>query len=113
MFDIVFSGMFVVLRETTLTVSGYIETGSPVASEIVRVVCHSTTEITEITRSKKQPIFRVPYLKTFDVDQPPQSAKSNLDLEFLLLIDYFFMLRYQNIDLPRDLVNSLPHNPDF
>ena len=42
-----------VLWETSLTVSDSIETGSPVESEIVRVVSLSTTEITEITRSKK------------------------------------------------------------
>ena len=42
----------VVLRESTLTISHYIEAGSPVEYEIVKVVTHSTTEITEITRLK-------------------------------------------------------------
>ena len=45
------------LRETTLTFSYSIETGSPVETEIVRVVSLSTTEIIEITRFVK-PIFR-------------------------------------------------------
>ena len=55
------SDIFVVLRETTLTVSDSIETGSPVETEKVRVISLSTTEITEITRFKK-PIFRAGYL---------------------------------------------------
>ena len=42
----------VVLRENTLTISHCIEAGSPVEYEIVKVVTHSTTEITEITRLK-------------------------------------------------------------
>ena len=55
----VISDASVVLRETTLTFSDSIETGLPVKTEIVRVVSLSTTEITEITRLKKNTIFRV------------------------------------------------------
>ena len=44
-----------VLRETSLTISDYIEIVSPVESE--RVVSHSKKEITELTRFKN-PIFR-------------------------------------------------------
>ena len=44
----------VVPRETTLTYSDSTETGSPVESEIVRVVSVSTMEITDITRFKKK-----------------------------------------------------------
>ena len=43
------------MSETTLTLSDSIEAGAPVGSEIVRVVSHSTTEITEITRFLKKP----------------------------------------------------------
>ena len=48
-FNRVFSDISVVLRATTLTISGSIETDSPVESEILRVVSHSTTEKIEIT----------------------------------------------------------------
>ena len=47
------SDISIVLRETTLTISGSIETVSPVESERVRVVSLSSTEITEITRFQK------------------------------------------------------------
>ena len=50
----VISDISVVLRKTTLTILDSIQTDSPVESEIVRVVSLSTTEITEITRLKKQ-----------------------------------------------------------
>ena len=50
----VISDIFVVLRETTLTISDSIETGSPVETEMVRVVFRSTKEITEITRFEKK-----------------------------------------------------------
>ena len=49
-FNRVISDISVVLRETTLTISDFMVTDSPVESEIVRVVSLSTTEITEITR---------------------------------------------------------------
>ena len=48
-FNRVISHISVVLRETTLTISGSIDTGSAVESEIVRVVFLSATEISEIT----------------------------------------------------------------
>ena len=51
-FNHVISDISLVLRETTLTTSDSIETGSPIETEIVRVVSLSTTEITEITRFK-------------------------------------------------------------
>ena len=35
------------------------EIGSAVETKIVRVISHSTTEITELTRLKKKKIFRV------------------------------------------------------
>ena len=50
----VISDIFVVLRKTIHTFSDSIETGSPVESEIVRVVSLSPTEITEITRLQKK-----------------------------------------------------------
>ena len=53
-FNRINSDIFVELRETTLTISDSIEAGSPVETEIVRVVSLSTTEITEITRFKKK-----------------------------------------------------------
>ena len=63
-FNRVISDISAVLRETTLTISDYIETGSPVESEIVRLFSRSTVEITgEITRLIK-PIFRSEYLNT-------------------------------------------------
>ena len=46
----VISDISVVLGETNLTFSDSIATGSPVESEIVRVISLSTTEMTEITR---------------------------------------------------------------
>ena len=57
-FNRVISDISVVLRETILTISDSVETGSPVKTEMVKGVSFSTTEITEITRFKK-PIFRV------------------------------------------------------
>ena len=45
-----FSDISVVLRETTLTISDSIETGSPVEPKMVRIVSIGTMEITEITR---------------------------------------------------------------
>ena len=42
----------VVLWETILTILDSIETGSPVESEIMRVVSPSTREITEVTRMR-------------------------------------------------------------
>ena len=57
--DLVFiSVIFDVLRETTLTISDSIETGSPVESKIVRVISLSTTENNRDNTIKK-PIFRV------------------------------------------------------
>ena len=54
-FNRVISDISVVLRETTLTISDSIQTGSPVEKEIVRVVSLTTTEITENnTISKKK-----------------------------------------------------------
>ena len=53
LFNRVILDISVVLRETTLISSDSIETGSPVETEIVRVVSLSKTEITEITRFKK------------------------------------------------------------
>ena len=44
-----------ILRDATLTISDFIEIGSPVETEIVRVVSHSTTEMSDITRLKKKP----------------------------------------------------------
>ena len=41
-------------RETTLTISDSIETGSLVASEMVSVASLNTTKITEITGYKKK-----------------------------------------------------------
>ena len=41
------------LSKSTPHILDSLEAVSPVESEIVRVVCLSTTEITEITRSKK------------------------------------------------------------
>ena len=53
-FDRVFSGISVVLRETTLTTLDSIETDSPVEGEIVIVVSLSAMEIAEITRFIKK-----------------------------------------------------------
>ena len=53
-FNRVISDIYVKLRETTLTISDFTETGSPVEFNIVRVVSLSTTEITEMTRFKKK-----------------------------------------------------------
>ena len=53
-FNGVISEFTVALRETTFTISHSIETGSPVKTEIERVVSLSTTEISEIIRFKKQ-----------------------------------------------------------
>ena len=55
-FNRVISDISVMLRETTLTFSDSIGTvsSSPVETGIVRVVSHSTTEITEITRLRKK-----------------------------------------------------------
>ena len=56
------------LRETTLTISDFIVTGSPDKSEMVRVVTLRKTEITEIKRLKKKtPIFRDGYLKKHEI----------------------------------------------
>ena len=52
-FNRVISDIFVVLRETTLTISYFIETVSPVQSEILRVVTPS-----RLAR-KSKPILRV------------------------------------------------------
>ena len=68
--------MSVLLRETTLTILDSIETGSPVETEIVRVVSLSTTEITEITRFTPFPhndtfrrVWKRSLLKTFLVKE--------------------------------------------
>ena len=53
-FDHVISDISVVLRETTLSISYSIETGSPAETEIIRMVFLRTTEITKITRFKKK-----------------------------------------------------------
>ena len=53
----IISDIFVVRREITFTILDSIETSFPVATEIVRVVSLSTTEITETTRFKL--IYRV------------------------------------------------------
>ena len=53
-FNRAISDISVVLRETTLTISYSIETGSQVETEKVRVVSLSSTEITEITWFKKK-----------------------------------------------------------
>ena len=53
-FNRVISNISVELRETTLIISDSIETCSPVESEIVRVVSLCRTEMTEITRFKKE-----------------------------------------------------------
>ena len=59
-FNRVISDIFVVLRETAVTFSDSIETGSPAESEIVRVVSHSTTDNRDKTIwKKKKTIFRV------------------------------------------------------
>ena len=58
-FNRVISDISVVLRKL-LTISDSIETGSPVKTEIAKVISLSTTELTEITRfKKKKPIFTV------------------------------------------------------
>ena len=54
MFDRIIYDVSIVLRETTLTISDSIVTGTPVESEIERVVSLSTTKISEITRFKKK-----------------------------------------------------------
>ena len=71
-FNRVISDISVVLGETTLTISDSVETGSPVESEIVRVVSLRTAELTEITRFKN-PIIRVevPYGYVSDRTQGP------------------------------------------
>ena len=53
-FNRVIVDISVVQRETTLTFSDAIETGSPLETEIVRVVPLSITEMTEITLFKKK-----------------------------------------------------------
>ena len=53
-FNRVISDISVVPRETTLTISYSIKTGSPVKSEIVRKVSLCTAEITETTRFKRK-----------------------------------------------------------
>ena len=62
----IISDISVMLRETPITISDSIEIGSPVDSEIVRVLSLRKTAIAEITRfkkkkeeEKKKPIFRV------------------------------------------------------
>ena len=52
LFNLVISDSSVVLRETTRTISDSIETGSPVKSEIVRVVSLNSVEEFVITRYK-------------------------------------------------------------
>ena len=49
----VISDISVILRENTLTIADFIETGAPVEIEIVRAVSLSATEITMITRLNK------------------------------------------------------------
>ena len=63
-FNRIISDFSVVPRETTLTISDYIETGSPVEIEIVRAVLLSTTELIEMIGLKNminkiKTIFRV------------------------------------------------------
>ena len=53
-FNCVISDISVVLRETTLTISDSNETGSPVKTQIVRVVSLSITERTKMTQFKKK-----------------------------------------------------------
>ena len=53
-FNRVISDISVIQRETTLSILDSIETGTPVETEIVKVVS-LVTEITEIIRYKKNP----------------------------------------------------------
>ena len=53
-FNRVISDISFLLKEISLTSSDWIETGSQVESEIVRVVSPSTTEITKVKRLKKK-----------------------------------------------------------
>ena len=53
-FNRVISDISVVQRENIFTISDSIEKGSPVETEILKMVCLSTTEITEITRLQKR-----------------------------------------------------------
>ena len=48
------SDISIIQWETAGTISDSIEIGSPVESEMVRVVSLSTTEISELTRFKKK-----------------------------------------------------------
>ena len=57
--------MFVLLRETTFTISDSIEAGSPVESETVRVVSLSIKEITKIARFRKETSFHGPNTVNF------------------------------------------------
>ena len=52
-FSRVISDISIVLRETILTVSSFIETGSSLESDIVRVVSLGKMEVTEIARYRK------------------------------------------------------------
>ena len=78
-FNRAISDISVVLRDTTLTISGFIETGLPVESGIVTAVSLSTTEISEITRFGK-PIFRV------WIPQVPFSVQSDILLFFVVVL---------------------------
>ena len=62
-FNRAISDISVVLRETTLTFSDSIVIGSPVETEIVRVVSLGATEIAKIIHLKKKMTVRVVYLK--------------------------------------------------
>ena len=53
-FNRVISDIPVVLRETTLTISDSFEAGSPIETEIVRVVSLCTSEITQTVRFRKR-----------------------------------------------------------
>ena len=66
-FNRVISDIFVVLSETTLTISDSTGTGSPLETEKSTSGVPNTTEITEITRFKKiKRIFRVPIPEVCD-----------------------------------------------
>ena len=66
------------LSPFTISDSGMFEAGSPVETEIVRVVSFSAKEITEITRLKKS-IFRV-QIKAFVGDNLDVNQTMSMDL---------------------------------
>ena len=92
-FNRVITDISVVLKETTLTISDSIETGSPVETKIVRVVSLKTTEIIEITRLKEKNTTGLHGSNTLNNDKEAEGAEQDQNARMYGLILLYTLLK--------------------